>query len=1804
MLQIGRKFIVFAFLVFALCVLSSQANAQSWTGPEGSLTVVSPPISVEGESPIALPGQALGQVVVADFNGDGMADLAAVVDNSLVIYRGNGKGRFSRFNSEFANYVESITAGDFNGDGYQDIIFVGHLLSDTREGLFLLAGRGDGTFNSPVQLKSPDLPELNASCLIAVGPFAQHSVDDIALACGAAGHSTIYILENDSKGSIKKVRPVYSSIQGRIIIAMSAGDTLGGGINSLLIQSKMAVGEELPQTDLLENKGLLFNLKRGIVASAGKSTLADYDGDGLADILSVTDTQVLAFHNGHGSFDSATTLIRTQSCTSQSIMASDLQGIPGSLALDLVISELCGGSPSISAILNDSGTRVRLTVTKSNSDESSYTFGLNVLALLGSDTPSGKVIVEGSGLPETMTLTNGAAAGEVNWDGKRGTGITAYYLGSTSFAASWTSVVPLSASVIQALPEKASLSGSSIGTSSDLVKPKPNLIEVPPLGDISTIAGNGTAGNTNNGGQASGAEISSPEGLRLDPSGNIFFVDGGNNEVKEIFIATGVISIVAGNGTAGCTGTGSAASSADITPSAIVIDGSGNLYIGESGCADVRKVTISSGMISAFAGNGSVDPDPSSSNCQNGDGGSATSAELCTLSSLAFDSSNNLYVGTGQVVRDIAGTGRGDRSNGYDTYASVRKVTTAGIISSPYATSAAALESIADLIVDGSGNLYISDGMSNDVEKCSMSSCVTYNVGSPTQVGGLGIDSSSNLYVVDTGSCIIRKTLTSGSTSIIAGNGTCNYSGDGGTATSAEVYPTTVGAHGLFQFGSEVSVSTSGSVYIGDTKNNRIRMIGGASLTPSLSVACTPNPITYGSQTTNCTSSLIGGSSPTGTITWTINGGAWVTSGINGSEGGFAGWSAGNYIIGVAYSGDVNNNAVSNSTTLTIAQVTPTVAVSCTPNPVTYGGSQSNCTISVSGSATGTVAVTYNGNSWTTQTLASGSAVVGWSSTFGMGPYIISAAYSGDGNYNAATGSTTITINKATPGVSISCSPTPIIYGQSTTCSASVGGGATGIVTFLDNGNPWATPTLSSGTASATGFSSNTPQNYTVEASYGGDVNNNAVSASTMLTITQATPSVSFNTLPSSTTYGNQTTTSVQVSCNSACGNVDFRFDGGEWGIVPLNSSGYFSASRGPDSAGTHTVQVNFLGNGNYNAVSPASQSITITQVPTVTTIESSNNPSNYGQSTNLTALVNTGGTVPTGSMTFMNGGSSIGTGTVSTVSTTNLVPSSGQIGNSAWGGYCEASATQVVNTPAVLAPDGSQTATYYVMPSTYSCGGLGDWGSLIGIPGGLIPGTVYTVSVWLRGANGGESVIFGINDGYMSNVVTLSTSWQRFSITFPSYVSNSEDNRGFQLKGTDTSQVFYAWGAQTEAAASVGPYVNNTSTSSSQSGSGGVATLTTSSLPVGADSLTAVYGGDVNDSPSTSLTLTQTVTDASSTISVATSGTPSTFGGSVIFTATVTGGASGTVTFYDGGSSIGTGAISGTTATLGTSTLAAGSHTITASWPGNTDYSAATSAAMTQVVSKATPTVPSWPTASGITFGQTLAASTLTGGTASVAGTFVWTTPSTAPGVGTAAQSVTFTPTDATDYNTPTAGSVNVTVAKTTPGVLLASSLNPSTYATSVTFTATVSSGATGTITFYDGGTAIGVAPIVGTSAMLATNGLNAGSHPITAQYNGDSNDNNSTSGIVAQVVNQAVLTVNGSSSLTPSSYGDSVTITFNFSGGGAIPAGTATITQNGSAVATAGLDGTGKVTYTTSTLGAGSHSIVATYNGSTNYY
>jgi hypothetical protein len=200
--------------------------------------------------------------------------------------------------------------------------------------------------------------------------------------------------------------------------------------------------------------------------------------------------------------------------------------------------------------------------------------------------------------------------------------------------------------------------------------------------------------------------------------------------------------------------------------------------------------------------------------------------------------------------------------------------------------------------------------------------------------------------------------------------------------------------------------------------------------------------------------------------------------------------------------------------------------------------------------------------------------------------------------------------------------------------------------------------------------------------------------------------------------------------------------------------------------------------------------------------------------------------------------------------------------------------------------------------------------------------------------------------------------------------------------------------------------------------------------LKAGSTTITASQTGNASYSAATPVAQLLTVNHAATTTTLSTSGTPSIYGVPVTLTATVAPTIDGgTVQFHDNTVALGSPvALSGGQAQLATSALVTGGHSITATYSGTTNYNGSSATAMTQTVNKAPPTILTPPTASDIVAGQTLASSVLSGGAASVAGSFDFTTPSTTPAIGTASQSVTFTPSDTANYETATT-SVSVTV-------------------------------------------------------------------------------------------------------------------------------------------------------------------------------
>jgi RHS repeat-associated protein len=336
-------------------------------------------------------------------------------------------------------------------------------------------------------------------------------------------------------------------------------------------------------------------------------------------------------------------------------------------------------------------------------------------------------------------------------------------------------------------------------------------------GDIATIAGNGTAGYSGDGGAAISAELNFPSGVAVDSSGNVYIADAYNQRVRKLTVSTAKISTIAGNGIPGYTGNSGPAISAELSnPSGVAVDSSGNIYIADSGNNSVRKVTASSGDIAAFAGNGTYG--------YSGDNGPAVNAQLALPYGVFVDSSGNVYIAdsNNSVIRKVTAltlaitTVAGNGSPGY--------------LGDGAQAMSAALYDPAGVVVDASGNIYIADDFNCRVRKVTASTGIINTVAGSTSYGGDGgpatsalfyypggmrVDASGNLYIADTINDAIRKvTASTGIITTIAGNGTCCYSGDGKAATSAQLY-----------YPSDVALDSNGNIYIADSDNSRIRKV-------------------------------------------------------------------------------------------------------------------------------------------------------------------------------------------------------------------------------------------------------------------------------------------------------------------------------------------------------------------------------------------------------------------------------------------------------------------------------------------------------------------------------------------------------------------------------------------------------------------------------------------------------------------------------------------------------------------------------------------------------------------------------------------------------------------------------------------------------------------------------------------------------------------------------------------------------------------------------------------------------------------
>jgi MYXO-CTERM domain-containing protein len=938
-------------------------------------------------------------------------------------------------------------------------------------------------------------------------------------------------------------------------------------------------------------------------------------------------------------------------------------------------------------------------------------------------------------------------------------------------------------------------------------------------------------------------------------------------------------------------------------------------------------------------------------------------------------------------------------------------------------------------------------------------------------------------------SVTLTATVTAGATGTVTfmdgatslGTATLNGTGQASLATAA----LGVGTHSVITaaYGGGGGFASSTSAAITQTVNKSAT---------TTAVTSSVNPTIVGGSTTltaTVTATAPGAGTRTGTATFLDGATVLGTGAVNASGVATLATSAlgvGSHTITVSYGGDTNfATSTSPAVTQVVNQDGSSVAETSAPNPSTFGAS-ATFTATVTSTGTGgtpTGNVVFKEGATVLGTSAVNAAGVATFSTPALagGAHTIDAAYAGDTKHTAATGTVIHTVNVGASTTTVASLTNPSVFGQSVTFKATVtgtGGTATGTVTFSEGGTTLGTGTLAAGAAtfSTSALSAGT---HAIVATYGGD-SNFGISASAALSqvvnkaatstalVSGSNPSI----VGASVTF-TATVTATAPGAGTPNGTVNFREGATVLGSGTLSAAGVATFSTSALGVGTHTITADYVTSASFAASTSNNVAQVVNKDGVTATIASSLNPSTFGASVTFTATVTSTGNggIPTGTVTFKDGATVLGTGTldatgIATYATTALTGGSHNVsatyaGDTNHAGGSSAALAQVVNgatsataltssvNPSVFGQSTTLTATVTSAIAGTRTGtvtfsdGATTLGTAMLNAAGVATFSTSTFSVGthaLSAVYGGDANFATSTSAGLSQVVNKGASATALAsssnpsligsnVTFTATVTATAPSTG-----TPSGTVTFKDGATTLGTGTLS--------------ASGIATFATTTLAVGAHPITAEYGGGGNHNGSTSAPLTQNVNAAAAMIALTATPSPSTFGGSVTLTATLTGAngtPTGTIAFTDGTTALGMGTLDASgVATFSTATLTAGMHTLGAAYSGDTIYATGT-------------------------------------------------------------------------------GSAALVVNKAATTTTLASSLNPSTFGAAVTFTATVASAAkgfTGTVEFFDGTTSLGTSPLAGPTATLSTSALTQTGHAITATYKGDANFATSTSAGVTQQV------------------------------------------------------------------------------------
>jgi hypothetical protein len=1325
---------------------------------------------------------------------------------------------------------------------------------------------------------------------------------------------------------------------------------------------------------------------------------------------------------------------------------------------------------------------------------------------------------------------------------------------------------------------------------------------------ISTVGGNGTPGYMGDGGPATAAEISAPSGLALDGAGNLYFVDSGNHAVRRIDAVTGIITTIAGSPTIqGYAGDGGPATSAKLSlPEGLAFDMSGNMLIADTGNNVIRKVDTT-GTIHTVAGNtvqGYNGDSQAATSAQlntpwgvtarvdgsfliadlnnhrvrsvsaggtittvagvgtqgfSGDDGAAPAAKLNAPAATVVDPAGDIYIadsGNNRVRKIYATSGKIETITGNDSqqFDGDGKPANKASFYGPYA-----------LYFDQVGDLLIADMFHNRIRRINaLQVPLTYDtirvskVSAP-QAEGFENDGNATLTInapAFSNSALDAATTTCNTGSTLAVSIGCNY--------GVEFAPTVVGdtVNGFVKANSD-AVNSPANI-----------LLSGQVLTvnpTSVALVSSKNPSMIGDAvifTATVTSDDTGRS---GSVTFT-DGATTICNQVALNSNGIAVCSTtalalGAHTITANYSGDANNATATASITQTVLQST-TLALSSSLNPAPVG---TNVTFTLHASAaTGTPTgnVTFLDGTTALATMAlDGSGNASYStSTLTPGGHSISAKYVGDTNDAPGTSNVVpqqITTTGTTTTISTSNANVPV--GTSVTFTANVsssrtGAVLTGTVTFKDGATTLGTGTLTSGVATYT-TSTLAPGAHSIVATYGGDTNDAGSSSSALTeTITQigTTTTLTSDANPANAGAVIHLTAQVAMATGATAdgpitGTVTFMDGAASLGTANLNAGGTATLAVSTLAVGSHAIVATYSGNTNYAPSSSSALSQQINATGTTTALTASAQNITVGQSVTFSAAVTSGtGGIPTGTVSFREGAAVVGTGTLNAQGVTTTTTSSLTVGTHIITAIYSGDSNYITSTSNTVTVVVAQAGSSITLASSLNPAVVGQNVTFTASVPASTPAATGTVTFMDGAASLGSVNLTG------TGVATFSTTQLAAGQHAITAVYSGDANHS----GATSSVVNELIVQQATAAiiSSLNPSIsgNNVTFTAKISGAGsaapsgkvtfldgaatlavvtldatGSATYSTSTLAVGTHPITVNYPGDTNYSTATA-SLTQTVGNASTQVALTASANPAVYGTAEIFTATISsdgGVATGTVTFTDGGTSIGSAQLNAQgIATLTTSTLTPGTHTIIANYAGDGKAGASVSTPLSLVVQQMTT-------------------------------------------------------------------------------VVLLSSNNPEYTLNPITFTATIKNAgaavATGTVTFTDGSTNLGTVNVDATGkAAVTVPQMTAGNHPITASYSGDSTNFASTSPVLTQVVQLRPTTTTLSSTQTDPTNPLSVTLisVVHWNGTAAAPTGKVTFKTGSTTIGSVAIDASGVATLTI-TLSSSTETIVASYNGDVNY-